>query len=210
MNLPDGVTRRIILVRHGEPIASAQGTCYGKLDIGLSEQGELQIEKTAVFLQRLELAAVYASPRIRATESAKIVAAKQNLFVEICEQFAEIDFGDFEGLRYTEVEKRFPEIYEQWMETPTSVEFPNGESFATMQKRVLQASAELLARHDGEAFAIVSHGGVNRIILANVLGIADENIFRLAQNYACANVIDFYDDFPVVRTMNWTAENIWR
>lgn len=211
MNLPNGVTTRIVLVRHGEPVESAKGKCYGKLDVGLSDQGKRQIEETAEFLESFELGAVYASPRIRAIESAKIIARQQNLLVEICENFAEIDFGDFEGLSYEKVEQQFPEIYQKWMNAPTTVEFPNGESFAIMQRRVLQAASELRARHDRrETFAIVSHGGVNRTILADVLSIADKNIFRLAQDHAAVNVIDFYEDFPVVRAMNWTAENKWR
>lgn len=202
MNLPNGVTNRIILVRHGEPVESAKGRCYGKLDVCLSENGQQQIRQTSTFLERFELAAIYSSPRTRAAESAKIIAQQQKIFVEICADFAEIDFGDFEGLEYEEVERRFPDVYQRWMDAPTTVVFPGGESFALMQNRVLQAFDKLRLRHMGEAFAVVSHGGANRIVLANVLSIADKNIFRLAQDYACANVIDFYDDFPVVQIMN--------
>lgn len=206
MNLPEGVTNRIVLIRHGEPEASAKGRCYGKLDVGLSANGRRQIEQTARFLERFKLWAVYSSPRIRATESAKIIAEKNNLITETREDFAEIDFGDFEGLEYAEVERRFPETYRKWMNQPTTVEFPNGESFARMQTRVLHATNELKLRHAGETFAVVSHGGASRIVLANVLGMRNADIFRLAQDYAAANVIDFYGEFPVVKLMNLTAE----
>ncbi|HXG83414.1 MAG TPA: alpha-ribazole phosphatase [Pyrinomonadaceae bacterium] len=207
MNLPEGVTRRIVLIRHGEPEASAKGRCYGKLDVGLSEKGKWQIERTARLLKRFEIAAIYSSPRVRATESAKIIAEKYNLTIETREDFAEIDFGDFEGLEYAEVERRFPEIYRKWMDAPTTVEFPNGESFARMQTRVLRAADELKRRHANETFAVVSHGGANRIVLANALGMRNDDIFRLAQDYATANVVDFYGEFPVVKLMNLTAEN---
>lgn len=210
MNLPNGVTNRIVFVRHGEPVAEAKGRCYGKLDVGLSENGARQIEQTAEWLGQFDLAAVYSSPRSRALESAKIIARNCSLFVQPNENLAEINFGDFEGLSYEDVERRFPEIYQQWMHTPTTVEFPNGESFAQMQIRVTKEIQELRFRHEGEAFAVVSHGGVNRIALAYFLKIEDENIFRLEQSYAAANVIDFYNDFPVVRVMNWTAETLWR
>ncbi len=209
MNLSNGVTSRIVLVRHGEPEESARGLCYGKLDVGLSERGKLQIEQTVGFLEKFEIDAIYASPRIRAAESAKILAQKCGLFVETNENFAEINFGDFEGLAYEEVERRFPAIYRKWMNSPTEVEFPNGESFAQMQRRVLKEVEELRFLHEGETLAIVSHGGVNRIILAHFLAIANEHIFRLAQNYAAANVIDFYGEFPVVRIINanWNLQD---
>lgn len=210
MNLPPGVTNRIILVRHGEPVAAAKGRCYGKLDVGLSANGKRQIEEVARFLQSFELAAVYASPRSRAREIALLIAQAQNLPIAVCEDLAEIDFGDFEGLAYEEVREQFPSIYEQWMNAPTTVEFPNGESFGQMQQRVLQAIGKLRSDHPCKPFAVVSHGGTNRIVLGDCLALESGNIFRLAQDYAALNVIDFYDDFPVIKTINQTTGNLWR
>jgi alpha-ribazole phosphatase/probable phosphoglycerate mutase len=49
----------------------------------------------------------------------------------------------------------------------------------------------------------VSHGGITRIILCEVLGIPLQNIFRVEQNFGCVNIIEFYDAVPVVRVMNY-------
>jgi hypothetical protein len=38
--------------------------------------------------------------------------------------------------------------------------------------------------------------------LAHFLKIPDSAVFRLGQDYASANVIDFYDDFPLIRILN--------
>lgn len=203
-NLPDGVTNRIILIRHGEPEIFARGRCYGKLDVGLSDAGKQQIQTANLFLQQFEVNRIYTSPRIRATESAQIIAAKFDLSIEPRQAFAEIDFGDFEGLEYREVERRFPALYHQWMTNPTTVQFPNGESFAQMQTRVLSEINSLRQRHQNETVAVVSHGGVNRIVLAHNLQIENQHIFRLAQDFAGVNVIDFYDEFPIVKTLNRT------
>lgn len=202
MNLPNGVTNRIILIRHGEPVETAKGICYGKLDIGLAECGKTQTEATAKLLSKFEITSIYASPRLRAQETAKIIAAKIGLFYKTEPKFAEIDFGDFEGLRYEEVEQKFPAIYRTWMETPTEAEFPNGESFVQMQTRVLNITENLRQKHIGETCVFVSHGGVNRIILAHFLKMQNADIFRLEQNYACLNQIDFYGDFPLIKMLN--------
>jgi alpha-ribazole phosphatase/probable phosphoglycerate mutase len=66
---------------------------------------------------------------------------------------------------------------------------------------------ELKLRHARETFAVVSHGGANRIVLANALGMQNADIFRLGQDYAAANVLDFYGEFPVVKLMNLAPEN---
>lgn len=202
MTLPEGVTGRIILVRHGAPIAAARGMVYGKLDVGLSEERKAQIAETVRWLKKFDLSAIYASPRIRAAESAKLAAQEFGLNVAVENRFAEIDFGDFEGATYDDVKKRFPEIYDLWMTRPTEVEFPNGESFPAMRRRVLEAIDEIKMRHTDQTTAVFSHGGVNRIVLAEALNLPTENLFRLDQNYGCANVIDFYGEYPVVRLVN--------
>ncbi len=74
-----------------------------------------------------------------------------------------------------------------------------------MQSRVLRATNEWRLRDAGETAAIVSHGGANRIILANALRMRNADIFRLAQDYAAWNVIDFYGEFPVVKAINLRA-----
>lgn len=202
MTLPAGVTGRIILVRHGAPIAAAQGRVYGKLDVGLSEKGRAQIAETVRWLKKFDLSAIYTSPRIRATESARLAAQEFGLNFAVENRFAEIDFGDFEGATYDDVKERFPEIYNLWMTRPTEIEFPDGESFSAMRRRVLAAIDEIKTRHTNQTAVVFSHGGVNRIALAEALNLPSENLFRLDQNYGCANVIDFYGGFPLVRIVN--------
>lgn len=208
MNLPAGVANRLVLIRHGEPVESAKSRCYGKLDVGLSEKGRKQIEAAYDFLKDVKFSAIYSSPRRRALESAKIIARRNGIFFDVCENLAEINFGDFEGKTYRELEKDFPETFKQWMEKPTEVEFPNGESFTQIQHRVLENTLEILKKCKGETIAIVSHGGVNRIILAHFLKIENADIFRIGQEYACVNVIDFLGDFPLVKIVNYSGNRL--
>ncbi|MBI5212100.1 MAG: histidine phosphatase family protein [Nitrospirae bacterium] len=56
-----------------------------------------------------------------------------------------------------------------------------------------------------ENIAIVAHGGVNRIILCHVIGIPLENIFRIEQDNAAINIIEFWDKYPVVKLLNGAA-----
>ena len=49
---------------------------------------------------------------------------------------------------------------------------------------------------------IVAHGGVNRVMLCHLLGIPLENIFRIEQDNASVNIIEFWDNYPVVKLLN--------
>ena len=67
---------------------------------------------------------------------------------------------------------------------------------------MVDAAHQLYGRHRGETIAIVSHGGVNRILLAAALGVANANIFRIAQRYAAMNLLTLIGDYPSVELMN--------
>jgi alpha-ribazole phosphatase/probable phosphoglycerate mutase len=201
--LPKGVTR-MVLVRHGQPVEETRGRCYGRLDVGLSQVGRLQAERAARFLAEAPLLRIYASTRQRALESAAPLAELKAMAVDTENAFREIDFGLFEGLTYEEAEQRYPEVYAEWMAHPTRVRFPQGESYPEMRERVMTAGRELRTRHKGETFVLVSHGGVNRTLLAEALGMPDANLFRLEQGYGAVNIIDFYGDEPIVKLMNVT------
>jgi alpha-ribazole phosphatase len=201
-------TTRIWLIRHGEPVKEARQRCYGSLDVGLSEHGRRQIAAVATRLARESLSAIYASPFSRALESARILAATTQTKPQIADGFKEINFGDFEGKTYDDIAARHPELYRQWMATPTKIRFPNGESFSDMQARVLRAFDAVRQAHEGETVAIVSHGGVNRIVIAHALQVPEECLFRIHQDHAAMNLLAFTEGIPVLQKLNQQATQL--
>jgi alpha-ribazole phosphatase len=191
---------KLVLVRHAEPEASAIGRCYGKLDVALSDEGRAQALRLAAWLQALPIDAVYASPRRRTVETAEALGHP----VRIEDDLREIDFGLFEGRPYHEIERDYPDLFRQWMQTPTRVEFPGGESFPRMKQRVLACVERLRLRHAGETIALVAHGGTCRIVLAEALRMADEDVFRLGQQYTGVSIVRYLDGYPILERMNAT------
>jgi len=82
------------------------------------------------------------------------------------------------------------------------VEFPNGESYATLRRRALEAVASIREAAPAGTAAIVTHGGVVRAILADCLGMPDEAIFRLRQDYCAVSVLEWVEDVPLVGPVN--------
>ncbi len=145
------------------------------------------MERTAEYLKAEQFDEIYASPRLRTMESARILAAFHECGLQEDAGLREIDFGDFEGLTYDEIAARCPALYRQWMDAPTEVQFPNGESFAAMRGRVLASFSAICERHEGRTVATVTHGGVIRILLAWALQMPDGCLFhawrRITQLY---------------------------
>jgi alpha-ribazole phosphatase len=197
----EGATR-LVLVRHVEPSASMKGRVYGALDVALSPEARRQAEQLAEALDGVDLAAVYASPLRRALETAAPIAERHGLTPQIHDDLREIDFGELEGERYEDLERRRPELFRSWMQwakDPTRVAFPGGESFAELRTRALAAAEEIRECHHGSSAALVAHGGVNRAILAASLELPDHALFRLDQPYGGVSVVDWFDGTPVVR-----------
>jgi alpha-ribazole phosphatase len=192
------------LIRHGAP-GGAAGLCYGRHDVPLSEDGVLQAKELAGRFASEPVDIIYASPLRRALDTAKILAEQRGLAIERCADLAEIDFGEFEGRSYDEIEALFPETFQMWMREPTQVRFPQGENFQDLRRRTLRALEFVLARHAGQRIVIVSHAGVIRILLAQALGIPDRHVFRLDQDYGSLNRIDYFDHGPLVRLINGSS-----
>ena len=169
---------RLVLVRHCEPEEDARGRCYGSLDVGLSDDGRRHALELAA---RVSADDVWTSPRRRARETAAPLSASP--FVD--EDLRELDFGEFEGRTYDEIAASEPELYREWMETPTRVRFPGGESWADLKMRAVPA----LERISGDA-VVVTHGGVIRAALSEWLAIPDEAIFRISLGYGGITVFD--------------------
>lgn len=197
---------RVWLVRHGKPEISVRGRCYGSLDISLSLEGVRQIEVVAARLSREPFVAIYTSPRLRCTQSAEILATVHDCPVGAVDALSELDFGEFEGCPYEEIEILYPDLYRQWMEHPTEVQFPGGESFNAMWTRVTEAASALRTRHSGQSIALITHGGVIRILLAETLAVPRRHIFRIAQRYAAVNLISYLERSSIVEFLNWSAE----
>ena len=176
-----------------------RGRCYGSLDVSLSAAGLRRAAAIGEALRDHDVAAVYSSPLQRALETARAIATAHGLESIVCDDLRELDFGELEGMLYEEIASEHPELFRGWMDDPASVRFPGGESLADLRERVLPEVAEIRARHDGEAAAVVAHGGVARVVLADVLDLPDAAFFRIDQPYGALSVVDWIDGMPIVR-----------
>jgi broad specificity phosphatase PhoE len=169
---------RLVLVRHCEPDEDARGRCYGSLDVGLSDAGRAHARELAT---RLSADAVWTSPRLRARETAAPLTSSP--FVD--DDLRELDFGELEGRTFDEIAASMPDLYREWMETPTRVRFPGGECWADLKERAVRS----IARIEGDAI-VVTHGGVIRAALSDWLAIPDEAVFRFELGYGGVTVVE--------------------
>jgi alpha-ribazole phosphatase/probable phosphoglycerate mutase len=197
----------LYLIRHGQTVGGEEKRYKGHMDVPLSERGAEQMEGVSEYIVQAgsALNAVYCSDLSRSVKSAGIVARPHSLRPILIPSLRERNFGAWEGMSFEEIQERYPEEFKAWIENPLLFSPVRGESTVEVRERVVKAFHEIIENHHGEHIAIVAHGGTNRVILCHVTGIPLENIFRIEQDYGALNIIEFWDNYPVVKLINFTG-----
>jgi alpha-ribazole phosphatase/probable phosphoglycerate mutase len=113
-----------------------------------------------------------------------------------------MDMGRWEGLTFAEIQAREPELCDRWLADPFAMPFPDGEGLPDLRARAVPALRKVVERHAGGRIAVIAHGGTNRVILAEALGLPLGNIFRLGQDYAAWNLVEYRETGAVVHAVN--------
>jgi broad specificity phosphatase PhoE len=171
---------RLVLVRHGETTGNSSIRYHGRSDVELSELGRRQMcEVRGTLLKRFGDCAfdpVCASSLSRACEGARIITGSEPVLID---EFAEVDFGDFEGLTAEEIRERYSAEFARWdrLRLDRAYTYPNGESRAAFVERVHHGTGRMLdlireGHHEPSGKAlVVAHRGVIRAILQRLAGV---------------------------------------
>ncbi|MFZ7125635.1 MAG: histidine phosphatase family protein [Desulfobacterales bacterium] len=189
----------LFLLRHGH---THDGRRFiGRTDEPLSPLGRLQAEAWRQWLSGIPLKRIFSSGLSRAAETAAIVGADRAVKIETHPGLLEIHLGEWEGQGFDEVQAKYPEAFRARGENLAEFRPPGGESFRDLQERVMPAFRELTASFTGNLL-FVGHAGVNRVILAELLGIPLRNIFRLAQDFGGMNILSPWNGGYRLRLVN--------
>ena len=200
----------LYLIRHGQTVGGETKRYKGSIDEPLSERGIAQIREVSAFIaKKTELSAVYCSGLSRALKSAEIIAGPYGVKPMIIHDLRERSFGLWEGMTFSEIKDLYPAEFEAWASNPLSHSPVNGENTLEVYDRTVRALDLIINKHDASGgnsgtdnIAIVAHGGVNRIILCHLMGVPLENFFRIEQDYAAVNIIEFWERYPVIKLLN--------
>ena len=114
------------------------------------------------------------------------------------QDFREIGMGEWEGRVIAELSREYEEKFASFYKEPLEFRFPGGESCREFIARVDEGLSALLSNHEGSV-ALIAHSGVCRAILGAVLNIPPTHWLRIAQDFGCMNVIEWYDGQPMVK-----------
>jgi probable phosphomutase (TIGR03848 family) len=197
----------ILLIRHGENEYVAKGRLAGRLpSIHLNDNGRQQAEALAQALSKTPIKAVYSSPMERCLETAQPLAAALGWDVIPQEGLLEVDFGEWQDKTIKDLSRR--KLWKVVQANPSRMRFPEGESFANAQQRIVQSIEALSQRHDPkDLIACFSHSDLIKLALSYYLGQPLDLFQRIMIAPASISVLHLGEMGAQIININHNAAN---
>ncbi|MGI2259245.1 histidine phosphatase family protein [Shewanella sp. GXUN23E] len=186
---------RLIFLRHGA--CEGGNILRGSTDVALSAEGEMQLQRRADgLLSRYGVPGqILTSPRRRCREFARQKAGEFGLAAGIVDAFAEMHYGDWDGLEFDEIYRSDAVAFEAFYQNPWENPPPSAEAMQAFELRVTQAFEQvcdtLLTQPSSSGDRpvwVVCHAGVMLVLMAHILGLKQQaGLFNaMALPYAAA------------------------
>jgi probable phosphoglycerate mutase len=170
---------KLYFARHGESEANLLRVFSNRgLKHGLTEEGRAQARILAQTLQPASVSGLYASPLLRAVQTAEIVAEVLGLNYEITDALREYDCGVWEGRSDDAGWKEYGRVLAAWIERgDRNARMDGGESFDDMRLRFVPFVERLVEQYGDSPteLGLIGHGGLYRCMLPLVLENVDHD-----------------------------------
>ena len=189
-----------ILVRHGVTDHTTDKRFSGGLaskNPPLNDEGREQARATGEWLAPLSgtFDALVSSPVLRTRQTAEILAEFFDLEIDEEPGIAEMEFGTWDGMSFTEVHEKHPDEISSWLGDLESAPH-GGESFRAVEKRVLEGRDRMMAAYAGQTAVVVSHVTPIKTLVADALGAPLEAVYRMELAPASVTVISYFHVGP--------------
>lgn len=198
---------RLLLIRHGEVAGPYQKKFGGWIDMNLSPNGKRQAKILADYLRHKTIDAIYASPMKRVQQTIAPTLKINGHQQTILEGLREINFGDWTGLGWQEVEDQFKFSSHEWLDQIARHGVPNGESGKVFRARVMPCLRNIIQNHRGQNVAVFCHGGVIRMMLAILLKLPLPKTNQFDIEYAGITQVALHPHMVEIELLNFTP---WR
>ena len=183
---------RILLVRHGNTDALGKHLSGRMPGVHLNEAGRQQADNLVKRLLEAEISCIYSSPLERAVETATPLAIAKNVQVITIQNFIELDFGEWTGRSFNDLDKNI--LFQRFNTLRSNTIIPGGESMHEAQARMISGIQKLCKLHPNETIVIISHSDMIKATIAWYSGIPLDLFQRLEISPASISTIEIYED----------------
>lgn len=188
------------LIRHGTTDGNAMGRFQGALDLPLNQLGLAQARCLGERFETVSIDFLYASPLIRAVQTAQGLRGAKDLPISIEAGLSEVNGGRIEGQLIQTINEEYPNLMYTFRYDLPNFAAPDGETTREVYDRMVRTVQTIIRRHPGKTIACVSHGFAIQTFLCYAQGIPFESMTQciLPNTAVCRFVFDAPDQLPVV------------
>jgi len=196
----------VYLLRHGA-IEWPQPDCFiGQTDAPLNDEGRRQIDRWRRHLGKGWFSSVWSSDLLRAKQTAEMLVPEE--VIQTCPELREINLGDWEGKPQSRIQAEHPELWNARGQNFAEFRPPGGESFSDLLNRAKPCVERICAALSGPAL-VVTHAGVIRVLICDVLGIPISNLFRIHLDYGGLTIINYRESAGTLVSLNLFRDAPW-
>jgi broad specificity phosphatase PhoE len=160
---------RLLVVRHGQTEWNIAGRIQGSTDIDLDATGRAQVLEAAPELAAYEPARIITSDLRRAVDTARPVAERTGIEIELDKRLRERAYGPWEGLTQQEIAEQYPEDHRRWR-SQEPLQHPEIETWGELHRRTSEAVRDIVESEVEGTAIVVCHGGSARQLIGGILG----------------------------------------
>jgi broad specificity phosphatase PhoE len=173
---------KLYFMRHGESEANTLRVISNRgFQHPLTDRGREQAHTLAQKLNDAGIRRIYASPLMRAVQTAEILAAAWGVEMGVHAALREYDCGIIEGRSDEQAWQIWLSTWQNWLEAGAcDYRIEGGESFNDIRMRFVPFVNTLIEQRGGEdvSLALIGHGGIYHYMLPLVLENIDTDFAR--------------------------------
>ena len=184
----------IIFLRHGQAENNTKRILAGRTEgVPLTKTGVEQAERIAKYLKHMDISAIYSSPIERASNTAKIVADYNSLSYELDDRLIEIEMGKFTRMNYDDMFAKHGNVFLKFYENDPIIAKCEVETFAEVQKRVIDMVEYIVKKHKNQNVVLVTHMDPIKSMLSTIMDLKPKTLFELIIANASLTIIKEQD-----------------
>jgi len=185
----------IIFLRHGQAENNTKRILAGRTEgVPLTKTGVEQAERIAKYLKHMDISAIYSSSIERASNTAKIVADYNSLNYELDDRLIEIEMGKFTRMNYDDMFAKYGNVFLKFYENDPIIAKCEVETFAEVQKRVLDMVGYIVKKHKNQNVVLVTHMDPIKSMLSTIMDLKPKTLFELIIANASLTIVKEQDE----------------
>jgi broad specificity phosphatase PhoE len=195
----EGFMIKVFLIRHAKPdFPIGERYCLGRAEFPLGPAGRMQ---SVLLGKKLEgtVDKVYSSSLGRAVETARAIRGD----AVVAEGIEEMSAGEWDGYSFSEIKKRWPEIYNARCGASGMSKIPGAEQdeaglirFTRGMKKIFEDAEESFPDKEDISIAVVSHATVIQLYISNLMGEPLSTSIKYKPRYASWYELEIRNGVP--------------